>query len=181
MHPEQIEFCQHIANHYPQHFEHKIVLDVGSQDINGNNQYLFTNCEYWGLDIGEGENVDIICPVHLYSETRQKHEPKQFDTIVSTEMLEHDCFYKESIRAMYNLLKPGGFLLVTAASINRAEHGTKRTTPHASPHTPDYYKNITIQMVKEALKPYLIENPNMVFNIEVFNQAKDIGFYLIKP
>lgn len=177
MHKEVIEFCQEIESKHPEHFEHKIVLDVGSQDINGNNQYLFTNCEYWGLDIGEGENVDIVCPVHLYSETRQRHEPEQFDTIISTEMLEHDCFWRESIQAMYHLLKPGGFLLITAAGKNRPEHGTRRTTPGASPFTPDYYQNITEKMIIEALDEI---NEDIPATIVRFSNDRDIAMYLVK-
>jgi hypothetical protein len=49
-----------------QYFIDKCVLDVGSLDINGNNRYLFDNCEYTGLDIGEGPNVDIVMPIHEY-------------------------------------------------------------------------------------------------------------------
>lgn len=183
MHTEQIEFCQQILIKYPYHFQNVKVLDVGSQDINGNNRYLFTNCNYLGLDIGPGKNVDIVAPVHEYYNNQwlrykgpNNEYITQYNTIISTEMLEHDKYWLQSIQAMYKLLAPGGLLLITAAGKNRAEHGTARTTPEASPHTTDYYKNITIPMLQKALKPYW----QQVVICTEFNQGKDIGLVLIK-
>lgn len=180
MHTEQIEFCKQILIKYPYHFQNVKVLDVGSQDINGNNRYLFTNCNYLGLDIGPGKNVDIVSPIHIYYEYLQEPNSlkkySEFNTIISTEMLEHDKHWLKSIKAMYNLLAQGGLLLITAAGKNRAEHGTTRTTPEASPHTTDYYKNITIPMLQQALKPHW----QQVVLCTEFNQGKDIGLVLIK-
>ncbi len=184
MHTEQIEYCQKIANQYPEHFKNKTVLDVGSQDINGNNRYLFTDCTYLGLDIGPGKNVDIVKPVHIfYNDEALKCKNTDnyvfgVDTIISTEMLEHDQYWQKSLKAMYKLLKPGGLLLVTAAGVNRAEHGTTRTTPEASPHTTDYYRNITPEMINSVLGGSYIQKKELL--IECFNNNKDIGFYLIK-
>lgn len=45
-HQAQIDFCTKIKNKIPQFFSNLKVLDVGSLDINGNNRYLFDNCEY---------------------------------------------------------------------------------------------------------------------------------------
>lgn len=87
-HPQQKEFCLKVKSLFPECFDNVNVLDVGSLDINGNNQYLFTNANYLGLDIGPGPNVDIIKPVHIFAYQLQYHE--YFDVIISTEMLEHD-------------------------------------------------------------------------------------------
>ena len=92
-------------------------------------------------------------------------------------MLEHDKHYKESLQAMYNLLVPGGFLLLTAAGFNRAEHGTTRTTPEASPFTTDYYENITYQMLFSFIKTL---PPVNEYKITEFNEGKDIALVLIK-
>ena len=45
MHLEAKKFIEFIKKILPDFFENKIILDVGSGDINGNNKYLFTNCE----------------------------------------------------------------------------------------------------------------------------------------
>lgn len=169
MHLEQIEYCKNIKENYSKHFENKNVLDVGSMDINGNNRYLFTDCDYLGLDIGKGKNVDVVCQIH-------KFKSNKFDTIISTEMLEHDKHWKESLLSMYNLLKVGGLLMLTAASTNRKEHGTTKTDTFSSPFTTDYYKNITEEMLNEVLKDLKYKK----FEITISNNKKDIGFILIK-
>jgi hypothetical protein len=32
--------------------------------VNGNNRSLFEKCDYVGLDVIEGNNVDIVCVAH---------------------------------------------------------------------------------------------------------------------
>lgn len=183
MHPEQVEYCQKIKARFPEYFQNRMVLDVGSQDINGNNKYLFKNCNYLGLDIGPGKNVDIVCHIHCYPDdvlwnNKQPFPlPGQFDSIISTEMLEHDQYWYYSLQAMHDLLRPGGFLLVTAAGRNRPEHGTTRTSPKDSPYTTDYYRNITPDMIIRAIPQALGAEQ---FEIEEFNNGRDIGFFLIK-
>lgn len=56
-HIEQVEYCSKVKNKFPEWFINKFVLDIGSLDINGNNQYLFSNCPYLGLDIGDRKSV----------------------------------------------------------------------------------------------------------------------------
>jgi hypothetical protein len=144
-HINQFEYCQKIKARFPQYFEDCKVLDVGSLDINGNNRYFFKDCKYIGIDLGEGKNVDIICPVHKYN------PGFQFDIIISTEMLEHDYNWKKSLKRMFKLLKKCGLLLITAATTGRKEHGTYANQNKSSPFTNDYYRNITTEMLAEAL------------------------------
>ena len=72
-------------------FEHCRVLDVGSGDINGNNEHLFDSCVYDGNDVIAAKNVTVVSPTHLLS-----FPPCTFDTIVSTECFEHDPEYVAS-------------------------------------------------------------------------------------
>ncbi len=148
MHHEQKTFCESIKARLPDHFTNKIVLDVGSLDINGNNRYLFNDCKYLGLDIGKGKNVDIICPI-------QEYKPQiKYDVIISTEMLEHDKHRFYSLGNMFRILKPGGLLLLTAATVGRKEHGTHRHEPNSSPYTNDYYNPVKPECLIIAL-PWL--------------------------
>lgn len=50
-HQEQVRFCESVREKFPSLFVGKKVLDAGSLDINGNNRYLFTDCEYVGIDV----------------------------------------------------------------------------------------------------------------------------------
>lgn len=145
MHKLVRKYCESVRSRHTKHFIEKDVLDCGSLDINGNNRYLFSECTYIGIDICEGKNVDIVTQVHKFK------SPIQFDTVISTEMLEHDRNWLESLRNMFDLTKPGGMLLFTAAGTNRPEHGTTESTPQDSPMTHSYYKNITVEMIVKAL------------------------------
>lgn len=141
MHKEVKRICQSVKLQYPSHFAGVDVLDCGSLDINGNNRYLFEYSRYFGIDIVKGKNVDLVTRVHQFKFT------KQFDCVISTEMLEHDKYFAESLKAMYDLTKPGGLLLITAAGQGREEHGTHNHHPKDSPLTKDYYCNINVPML----------------------------------
>jgi len=145
MHNEAKAFTVFVKQILSNYFINKRVLDVGSGDINGNNRFLFENCEYHGNDVIQANNVTIV------SKTKDlPFTDNTFDTITSTECFEHDPEYKESFIKIYNMLKPDGLFFFTCASTNRPEHGTRRTSPQDSYGTignlldmTDYYKNLT--------------------------------------
>ena len=138
MHKSQTDFCKRVAAQFPSYFRLCQVLDVGSLNVNGTNRYLFDQCTYCGIDLGPGDNVDVVSPVHQWI------TDLRFRTIISTECFEHDRHWEWSIDAIIKLLEPKGLFLFTCASEGRAEHGTKRTDIYASPFTGDYYQNLTI-------------------------------------
>ncbi|MCX5774543.1 MAG: methyltransferase domain-containing protein [Fusobacteria bacterium] len=152
-HNEQREFCMQVKKNFPQYFKNSTVLDIGSLDINGSNQALFETCVYFGVDIGDGRNVDIISKGHELA-----LEGATFDVIISTECFEHDMYYKETLNNIYRMLKPGGLLIFTCATTGRPEHGTKRTeTVQDAPllsnfsEWSDYYKNLTEADIREVM------------------------------
>jgi SAM-dependent methyltransferase len=160
-------------------FSNKRVLDVGSGDINGNNRFLFENCEYEGNDVIRANNVTIV------SKTKDlPFTDNTFDTIISTECFEHDPEYKESFIKIYQLLKPDGLFCFTCASTGRREHGTRRSNPYDSYGTigkledmSDYYKNLTEIELNEVL------HLNSLFSVwdTYYNyESKDLYFVGIK-
>lgn len=177
-HREQKQFCQKIKNNFPEYFKNKKVLDVGSLDINGNNKILFDNCEYIGIDIGEGRNVDIVSKGHEYMAPDSEYE-----VIISTECFEHDMFYDKTILNCLRMLKSGGMLLFTCATEGRAEHGTRRTSPQDAPllmqdiEWSDYYKNLTETDIRNIIN---IEEKFSQFAFEVNKFSYDLYFYGIK-
>jgi SAM-dependent methyltransferase len=179
MHPEARDFTVFVKKIFPAYFENKRVLDVGSGDINGNNRFLFENCEYDGNDVVEANNVTIV------SKTKDlPFENNTFDTIISTECFEHDPEYTQSFLKIYNLLKPDGLFLFTCASTGRYEHGTRRTDANQSygsianlEDMVDYYKNLTEVDLNNVL------NVNELFSVwdTYYNSAgKDLYFVGIK-
>jgi len=167
MHPEARHFMLFVKNTYPQAFDRVRILDVGSGDINGNNRFLCTGCEYHGNDVVQAPNVTIV------SKTKDLDFPNDhFDTIISTECFEHDPEYTESLRRIYKMLKPGGLLAFTCASTGRPEHGTRRTSPMDSYGTrghiegmTDYYKNLTFEDIRDVYDiPYMFSWCRMYYN-----------------
>ena len=179
MHIEARDFTVFVKKILPDFFRNKRVLDVGSGDINGNNRFLFENCEYHGNDVANVTNVTIV------SKTKDlPFQDNTFDTIISTECFEHDPEYKESFIKIYKMLKPDSLFCFTCASTGRAEHGTRRTTPQDSYGTifklndmSDYYKNLTETDLAEVL------NLNELFSVwdTYYNKySKDLYFFGIK-
>ncbi len=139
-HETQQKFCVQLKEALPSFFRGKRVLDVGSLDVNGNNRYLFQDCEYLGVDVAAGPNVDVVCPVHLMPK-----DTPPFDTIISTECFEHDLHWEKSLEAIVSLLKAGGLFMFTCAAYGRPEHGTPKSDGGwAAPGLPwpDYYRTL---------------------------------------
>lgn len=174
-HPDQQKFCKEVKQRFPLFFQNRKVLDVGSLDVNGSNRNLFENCNYIGLDVAQGKNVDVVCIAHEYNA-----ENESFDTIISTNALEHDIYYELTLKKIVSLLKPGGFLIFSVAN-SFGEHGTKRKSPADSNTSKmegnwaTYYKNLTPEDIIKVL------NLNEIFSkfkMKIFN--KDLRFWGIK-
>jgi SAM-dependent methyltransferase len=179
MHKQAKMFTLFVKKILHDFFIKKRVLDVGSGDINGNNNFLFENCEYNGNDVISAPNVTII------SKTKDlPFENNTFDTIISTECFEHDPEYNQSFIKIYNMLKPDGLFCFTCASTGRPEHGTRRTSPNDSYGTigklkdmSDYYKNLTEIDLNEVLK---LNELFTVWDTYYNYESKDLYFLGIK-
>jgi len=147
-------------------------------DINGSNKGLFLNCDYTGLDIAAGKNVDIVSRCHEFL-----IPSATFDTIISTECFEHDMFYDKSLANIVRILKPGGFFIFTCATVGRPEHGTPRTSPTDSPFTSKtpswaaYYKNLEESDIRAAIP---VDEIFSEYKFDVSHEVHDLRFYGIK-
>lgn len=166
-HQAQKDFFNVVKNTYPQYFKNVSVIDCGSLYVNGSLKDLFEDSNYIGVDIVGGGNVDIISPIH-----ELKYEDK-FDTVVSAEMLEHDAYWKESLKRMYQMCKQGGLIAISCAGKGRREHGTRRSDGEEW-GTGDYYMNIEPDHIKEVYKDYMFK--------EMYHEENntDTYFYGIK-
>lgn len=180
MHPQAHDFTIRVKILFPEYFRNKDVLDCGSGDINGNNRHLFDNCQYTGIDIFAGSNVDIVTPIHEFK------PDKLYDVIISTECFEHDMYFMESLRNMVSFLKEDGLFIFTCASTNRGEHGTLRTTPENSlsvnivDHSkwyPNYYRNLTPEDIQKSIPIHLLFDK---FSFEADRNSCDMYFWGIK-
>lgn len=177
-HQQQIDFCTSVRQRYPEFFNNRIVLDIGSLDINGNNQYLFDECLYLGIDLFPGKNVDLVSTGHSI------HFPDEsIDTIISSECFEHDQFYPDTLKNIIRMLKPGGAFIFTCATTGRPEHGTRRTTPDDAPFIQsfgewaDYYKNLEESDIRKELDVDAIFEQ---YEFSTNSESKDLYFWGLK-
>lgn len=173
MHREANQFVISVKKQYPEFFSGKKVLEVGSLDINGSVRQFFTDCDYTGIDLGPGPGVDEVN--HVIHHVRLGVGP--YDVIISTEALEHDERWNDSLAMMNMLLKPSGLLVITCAGPTRAEHGTVRTDGGwASPSTSDYYRNISTEDFASVLPAELFSKAYLGYR----NDHADLYFAGIK-
>ena len=116
------ELRSDVRQQYLEAFVCDSVLECGSYNVNGSVRGLFAAREYIGLDWRPGPGVDVVSLVHEYQPGRR------FDTVISTEMLEHDPHWRESVQRMIELVKGrtpfglGGTLIITCAAPGRGKH-----------------------------------------------------------
>ncbi len=166
-HKAQKQFFESVKTAYPNMFENVRVCDCGSLDVNGSLKEMFTGCDYTGVDIVAGRNVDVVSKVH-------KLDIGEFETVVSGEMLEHSQYYKEDLTKMTEILKSKGLLAISAAGKDRPEHGTTKTGGVIWGTRDDYYRNIEVMDFNHILEYF------ETYEINYNPVAKDIYFWGIK-
>lgn len=151
-HLEQGHFFEKCMEHFPHVFfnSKSKVIDFGSLDINGG-PHLKITAKYIGVDLGEGPNVNLVCPSQEVG-----LESKSFDAAISSECLEHNPFWKETLFQMARLTREGGLVVWTCAGIGRAIHGTSNaadggiSAPFVASSS-DYYKNVDARSASRAI------------------------------
>jgi len=140
-HSTQQEFISYVKNKFPVYFEKSKVLEVGSLDINGSMRSHFFNCDYTGIDVGEGTGVDIVAEGQNYNSPDET-----YDVCASGECFEHNPYWAETFANMVRMCKSEGLVFFTCATTGRKEHGTSRTDVESSPLTIgkgwEYYRNL---------------------------------------
>jgi SAM-dependent methyltransferase len=167
MHKAQVDWAYRIRGMFPQYFSKKRVLDIGSLDVNGNNRHLFYQCEYIGVDVVEGPNVDVVSVAHVFESRRT------FDVILSTNAFEHDMYYEKTLLKVVELLREGGLFFFSAGFAYK-EHGTKRTSPSDSGTAQSRWKVDKWSSYYKNLRPSDIQK---VLNLDKIFGAYSIGVY----
>lgn len=119
MHPQVQRFLDEVCQRLPEVATSQRVMEFGAYDINGSPRAVFAMAqEYVGLDWRPGPGVDVVSLAHEY----RGHPDGYFDAVISTEMLEHDPHWRESVARMVALVRPGGCLVLTCAGPLRPAH-----------------------------------------------------------
>jgi glycosyltransferase involved in cell wall biosynthesis len=113
----------------------KSVLEVGSGDVNGSVRPIVearNPAFYLGVDMTEGPGVDKVLDATKLTE---ELEPGSFDVVISTEMMEHVEDWQTTFINLFEMVKPGGVIVVTTRSVPFGYHphpiDTWRYTPDA--------------------------------------------------
>lgn len=171
MHDAQVEFCRSIWHKFFDHFTNSYVLDCGSLDINGNNRYMFHGCFYIGVDIKTGKNVHMKSLIHKVA-----FVDSVFDVVLSTNAFEHDKHWKASLKTMVRILKPGGLMFFTCGRAWH-EHGTDKKSPHASPATRNYYRNLNEKLIRRTI---LVGEIFSEYEFSTSRDGRDLFFWGVK-
>jgi SAM-dependent methyltransferase len=113
MHPSAYDNCLKFFNKYLSTLllESLKVVDFGSYDVNGTLKPIFSKCNYIGIDMSPGPNVDIVT-----SGDNTPFETNSIDVVISSSNFEHDdCFWMTFLE-MARIVKPGGFIYINAPS-----------------------------------------------------------------
>lgn len=95
------------------------VVEVGSRDLNGSIRGLFAGSpRYIGTDVEEGPGVDVV----LDLEGPPWTPDELVDAVVSCEVLEHVADWPSVLASAASYLRPGGWLILTAAGPGRRPH-----------------------------------------------------------
>lgn len=87
----------------------KIVVDIGSYDVNGTYRSLFSG-KYIGVDIIPGPNVDVLMGSTLWGFIGN------VEAVISGQTIEHVADIPALMREIQRILKPGGLLCIIAPS-----------------------------------------------------------------
>ena len=118
MHKSSYLKMKYFKNTYLNPNEELNILDIGSFDkTNDFNYGLILNEKKWtyhGLDLREGNNIDIV--VENPYDWKDKVKDESYDVVVSGQAFEHIEFFWLTLNEIKRVLKPGGYFFLIVPS-----------------------------------------------------------------
>lgn len=172
MHDAAKTFVAWTADTFPEHFaEGKRVVDVGSFDPECFNQNLVKGT-YVGIDVATGPSVTTVCEA-----SDAPLDDGKADTVLSTEALHNDLDYANTVTKMYNLLRPGGLLVMTFARHGRWESGTSRATPEAS--LTNHFETRSTADIHAVFAEHGVELKELFFDYAFYENVDACDIYFV--
>jgi SAM-dependent methyltransferase len=98
------------------------VVDVGGRDINGTVRAIFADARsYLSVDPIDGPGVDVAVPFEEWD--------GEADTVVCCEVAEHCEHWELLVEHAFDVLRPGGVFIFTAAGPGRGRHSAIDESP----------------------------------------------------
>jgi hypothetical protein len=168
-HQAQLDFVAGLKQRFPEYFRKGRVLEVGSLDINGSVRQFFEDCDYTGVDLGEGKGVDLVARGEELD-----YFDGNFTVCLSCECFEHNPEWAATLRNMIRM--SSNLVFFSCATTGRPEHGTKRTSPKDAPFCEDYYRNLTEDDVRQVVDLSAFKDYQFITNYT----SHDLYFWGIK-
>lgn len=113
MHQSAMDNGKQFFDTYAKHKDSGLVVDIGSQNVNGTLKDLLPEqFKYVGLDFEKGNNVDIV----LDDAYQFPLESDSADIVVSSSCLEHSEFFWLTFLEMVRITKPDGLIYLNMPS-----------------------------------------------------------------
>lgn len=163
MHAEALAY---VAGQAQAHGPYKTVVEIGSRDVNGTPRALFPGAAYLGVDLAAGPGVDVVADAAGW----RPDEP--VEAVLCLEVLEHATDPAALIDTAWDSLRPGGRLIVTAATDPRPPHSGH----DGGPLQPgEWYQNVPPAQLALALDRFI------EVEIEIDDARGDIYASAVRP
>ena len=147
MHLGNRDFLNDMSTKYPGNFNGAKVLELGSLDLNGTARDHFSGCQYTGIDIVPGKDVDVVVAAK-----NTIFLPDQFDTLITMSMFEHDPTWKQSFAHNLQWLRSGGLLIACWGAEGNLHHGPEPWKPVPAQIMWNFTKTLPIRDVDMFLE-----------------------------
>lgn len=144
------------------------VLDVGSLASSGGTlKDLFEKTDYKGIDMRDGENVDIVVNGHNLHDV---FDDETFDLVICVDTFEHDDAFWLTLEQCKRVLKKGGILFLGVPARFHPEHN----------HPNDYWRFMpqSMELMLDGLEVLGIDvqkdNPEHFAEDEIYGWGKKI-------
>lgn len=132
-------------------------LDLGGRDVNGTVHGLFPGVVWTVLDIEPHHSVDIVADVTTWE------REGEYDIVLSTEAIEHIAQWPRIIDAGYDVLRPGGYMIVTGGSTGRGPHSCTGVVPVPAG---EHYGNVAPDDLERVAKEVGFTDIHVEYNPE---------------
>ena len=139
MHAEAYAFVARCLAELP---PRRLVVELGSRWVNGGIRDLLGDATYVGVDLVPGRGVTVLADAASYE------APPGVDTVLCCELLEHCDHWSAVVAHAYDMLEPGGVLLVTCATNPRPPHSAQSGGPL---RPGEWYANVEPRALEQAL------------------------------
>ncbi len=132
----------YVRDQFLEHGPWATVIEFGSRNINGGVRELFNGVDFLGIDVREGEGVDLVADAATV-------EVGPVDCVICTEVLEHADNAEQIIANAYRSLNRGGVFIMTCGGPGRHEHSA---IDGLGLQPGEFYRNVDAETLSEWLE-----------------------------